>query len=94
MPDFGVTRDMAAVVAFTDADAEFDFGFGASFQVIINESTVVLELSWDKENVHGTLNPAATTVLTFDDHLRRKVYVRRQGVGGGPHNAQVVAGTR
>ena len=93
MSDFGETRDMAAVVAFTDADAEFDFEFLALFQSIINESTIVLELSWDKENVHGTLDPAAVTVLSFDDHRRRKVYVRRQGVGGGPHNVQVLAGT-
>lgn len=95
MPDFGETRDMQAVTSFTDAAAEFDFGFLSTSQATINESAIVLELSWDKENVHGILDPSATAVLTYDDHARKKVYVRRQGApGGGPHNIQVVAGTR
>jgi hypothetical protein len=95
MADFAARRDMAAVVAFTDALAVFEFEFEADAQVIINESNAVMELSWDGQNVHATLvNNQPSSVISYADHVRKKLWIRRVAGGGGAKFVQVIASTR
>ena len=94
MPDFGQTRDLVAAVAFTDPDAVFVFGFEADAQTIINESNSTMEVSWDGVNVHATLTPGVLEVVSYSDHLRPRVFVRKVGPALGTKNVQVIAATR
>ena len=85
---------MATVTTFTDPDALFVFDFEADAQTIVNESNVIVEVSWDGVNVHATLTPGVLEVVSYSDHLRPRVFVRHAGAGPASKFVQVIAATR
>jgi hypothetical protein len=94
--DYFNRRDIQGVSSFDDPNALFDFKFEAPQQVIQNESTVAIELSWDGIFVHARLPPTGpSSVIAWSDHSRAKCYIRREsGVGGGAKMVTVMAATR
>ena len=94
MADFFNRRNVAAVMAFTDASAIFEFGFEATEQLIHNDGNGTVEVSFDGVNVHARLQiTGPSKVVHWSDHVRRRVWVRNAG-GGGPRNVEVLATTR
>ncbi len=85
---------MTGVSAFTDPRAVFEFGFEAPAQTIINESNVEMDISWDGINVHVRLLPGILEVVSFTDHLRPRVFIRRITGAAGVRLVQVIAATR
>lgn len=95
MPDFYQSVDVQAANAFTDATALVSFGFEATSQVLLNNSDIPVELSFDGENVHAVLRatgPSAT--IAWNDHLRKRMYLRRAAAGAGAKLVDVIAHTR
>lgn len=95
MADFFDRRDVGAVAAFTDPLSLVEFQFESHEQLVFNESNSVLEVSFDGVNVHGRLNATGpSAVIHWSDHVRKKLWVRRIGAGGGAKFVQVLATTR
>uniref|UniRef100_A0A6M3X7M8 Uncharacterized protein n=1 Tax=viral metagenome TaxID=1070528 RepID=A0A6M3X7M8_9ZZZZ len=95
MADFRTIVNVAALAAFSDAGAEVVFGFEADSQLIINQSTIDVEISWDGQNVHKVLRPNEPDVATsWDHHKRTRVYVRRGAVPPGVANVEIIAATK
>lgn len=95
MADYSDRRDISAVASFGDSNSLFQFGFEADAQVIINESPNDMYLSWDGVNIHARLRGMQpSSVLSYADHVREKVWVRPVVVGGGAKIVQVLASTR
>lgn len=97
MSDFFGRRDIQGVSSFNDPNSLFDFKFEAPQQVVYNESTVAIELSWDGIFVHARLAPTGpSSVIAWSDHTRAKCYIRREGggTGGGAKMVTVMASTR
>lgn len=97
MSDYFDRRDIQGVASFNDPASLFDFKFEAPQQVVYNESTVAIELSWDGIFVHARLAPTGpSSVIAWSDHSRSKCYIRRQdgAVGGGTKMVTVLASTR
>jgi hypothetical protein len=92
MSDFFNRADYTAVTAFTDPGSLVEFKFDATEQTIHNDNTAadaIVEVSFDGINVHGRLaGTGSSSVLTWSDHLRTKVWIRR--VAGGPLGARMV----
>ena len=80
----------------SDADALFDSGFEADQQLIFNEAGAeVVEVSFDGVNVHGRLEASGPSqAVSFSQHTRKKLFVRRTGAGGPAMNVVVLANTR
>ena len=94
MPDFYQRRDMSAVIAFTDPLSLIEFQFESREQLVFNESNAVLEVSFDGQSVHARLNSTGpSAVIHWSDHVRRKLWVRRVGTGGGAKFVQILATT-
>lgn len=86
---------MAAVTAFTDPLSLFEFGFEAPEQLTFNESNVIMEISFDGQNIHARMNATGpSAVIHWSSHVRRKLWVRRVGAGGSGKFVQVIAATR
>lgn len=95
MADFYVRKDISAVTAFTDTAAQIEFGAEMEVQAVFNEAGAEpIEVSWDGVAVHARLlQTGPSQAMTWDNHKRRKMWVRRTGVGGGAMNIQVLAFT-
>lgn len=62
--------------AFTTSP-DANFGFNASGLSLLNRGSIVVEYSFDGENVHGDLNPSDPSVgVTFDQRAENKVWLR------------------
>jgi hypothetical protein len=96
MAEFYDRRDMQSITTFTDTNSLFDFKFEAAEQLVINESNVALEVSFDGQNVHARLpSSGPASAINWSMHFRKKLYVRRaSGVAGSPKFVQVIANTR
>lgn len=96
MSDYFQRRDMQAVVSFSDPLARFEFEFEGYEQLVFNESNVALEISFDGQAVHARSNPTGpSSVIHWSEHIRKRVWVRREsGTGGGSKFVQVLATTR
>lgn len=95
MPDFYQSVDVQAANAFTDATALVSFGFEATSQVLLNGSDIPVEVSFDGVNVHATLRTTGPSVtISWSDHLRKALYLRRAGAGAGAKLVDVFAYTR
>jgi hypothetical protein len=96
MSDYFQRRDMSNVTAFTDPLAVFVFEFESYEQLIFNESNVAFEISFDGQDVHARSNATGpSSVIHWSDHIRKRVWVRREsGSGGGTKYVQVLATTR
>lgn len=94
MADFFDRRDVAAVTDFTDPNSLVAFQFVSREQLVFNESNAVLEVSFDGVNVHARLNPTGpSSVIHWSEHVREKLWIRRQGAGGGSKFVQILATT-
>lgn len=94
MADFYKRFDVSAVTAFTDPLSLVEFQFESREQLVFNESNAVLEVSFDGQNVHARLNATGpSAVIHWSDHVRRKLWVRRIGAGGGSKFVQILAVT-
>lgn len=94
MADFFDRRDVGAVLNFTDPGSLVEFQFESREQLVFNESNAVLEVSFDGQNVHARLNSTGpSAVIHWSEHVRKKLWVRRVGLGGGAKMVQVLATT-
>lgn len=94
MSDFFERRDMASVTAFTDAGSKFIFNFESSEQLVHNDSVETVEVSFDGQDVHARLQPSGPSkVINWSGHIRRVLWIRRTGVGGGSKFVEVIAST-
>ena len=96
MSDYYKRRDMQAVTAFTDPLALFEFEFESYEQLVFNESNIAFEISFDGNDVHARSNATGpSSVIHWSEHIRKKVWIRREsGTGGGTKYVQVLATTR
>lgn len=95
MADFYQSVDVQAANAFTDAVALVEFGFEATSQVLLNVSDIIVEVSFDKQNVHATLRPTGPSItISWTGHTRRRLYLRRASAGAGAKLVDVIAHTR
>jgi len=94
--DYFARRNLGAVTAWTDVLAVFPFLFDADEQLVRNEhKTATLEVSFDGENVHARMvGSTPSTVIMWENHVRRSCWVRRADGGAGDLWVTVMATTR
>lgn len=82
--DYYARKDLQAITTWSAASL-FDFGGSFHEQTIWNESSdTTYELSWDGVNIHALLVPGGQSqVIGYSNHIRNKVWVRRQLGSGG-----------